>query len=145
MLPLRLDFQDRISQRKEAVRALEDRGLSRIRACAIVRQPRRTLYYRRKPKPHDTVLIERTKKLAQERQRFGWRRLIIMVRRDLVGVGESRFRRIYRDLGLQVHPRKKGKVRYVRGNTIAAVARRTSVGRSTSCTIGSRPAERFAQ
>jgi putative transposase len=105
------------------VRALEGRGLSRVRACAIVGQPRRTLYYRRKPKPHDTVLMERTKELAQERQRFGWRRLIIMVRRDLVGVGESRFRRIYRDLGLQVHPRKKRKVRYVRGNTIAAVAR----------------------
>ena len=96
---------------------------SRVRACAIVRQPRRTLYYRRKPKLHDAVLIERTKALAQERQRFGWRRLIIMVRRDLVGVGESRFRRIYRDLGLQVHLRKKRKVRYVRGNTIAAVAR----------------------
>jgi len=81
------------------------------------------MYYQRKPKAHDTVLIERTKQLAQERQRFGWRRLIIMVRRDLVGVGESRFRRIYRDLGLQVHPRKKRKVRYVRGNAIAAVAR----------------------
>ena len=81
------------------------------------------MYYQRKPKAHDTVLIERTKQLAQERQRFGWRRLIIMVRRDLVGVGESRFRRIYRDLGLQVYPRKKRKVRYVRGNAIAAVAR----------------------
>jgi putative transposase len=105
------------------VRALEARGLSCVRTCAIIGQPRRTLYYRRKPRPHDRVLIERTKELAQERQRFGWRRLIIMVRRDLVGVGESRFRRIYRDLGLQVHPRKKRKVRYVRGNTIAAVAR----------------------
>jgi putative transposase len=105
------------------VRALEDHGLSRVRACTIIGQPRRTLYYRRRPKLHDTVLIERTKDLAQERQRFGWRRLIIMVRRDLVGVGESRFRRIYRDLGLQVHPRKKRKVRYVRGTSISAVAR----------------------
>ena len=69
------------------MRALEARGLSRVRACAIIGQPRRTMYYQRKPKAHDTVLIERTKQLAQERQRFGWRRLIIMVRRDLVGVG----------------------------------------------------------
>ncbi len=28
-------------------------------------------------------------------------------------------RRVYRELGLQVRPRKKRKVRYVRGNTIA--------------------------
>lgn len=125
------------------MRGLEDRGLSRVRACTIVGQPRRTLYYRRKPKPHDTLLIERTNELAQERQRFGWRRLIIMVRSGMVGVGESRFRRIYRDLGLQVHPRKKRKVRYVRGNTIAAVARSDERCRSTSCTIGSRPRERF--
>jgi putative transposase len=32
-------------------------------------------------------------------------------------------RRIYRDLGLQVRPRKKRKVRYVRGNAIEAVTR----------------------
>jgi putative transposase len=123
MLPLRLDFQDGISQRQEAVRALEDRGLSRVRGCTIVGHARRTLYYRRKPKPFDTMLIERTQTLAQERPRFGWRRLIIMVRRGMVGIGESRFRRVYRQLGLQVHPRKKRKVRYVPGTSISAVAR----------------------
>jgi putative transposase len=105
------------------VRALEGRGLSRLRACAIVGQPRRTLYYRRKVKAHDAVVIQRTKELAQERPRFGWRRLLILVRREMIGVGESRFRRIYRELGLQVRPRKKRKVRYVRGKAIAAVAR----------------------
>lgn len=105
------------------MRALEDRGLSRVRACAIVGQPRRSLYYQPKPKLHDAMLIERTKDLAQERPRWGWRRLIIMIRRGMIGVGESRFRRIYRELGLQVRPRKKRKVRYVRGNTIASVAR----------------------
>jgi putative transposase len=105
------------------VRALEGAGVSRVRACQIIKQPRRTLYYQRTPKPHDAVLLERTKELAQERPRFGWRRLIIMVRRELPGIGEFRFRRIYRELGLQVHPRRKRKVRYVRGNTIAAAAR----------------------
>lgn len=105
------------------MRALQERGLSRVRACAIVGQARRSLYYRRKPKVHDAILVARTQELAQERPRFGWRRLIIMARRDLAGVGESRFRRIYRELGLQVRPRKKRKVRYVRGNGIAAVAR----------------------
>lgn len=69
------------------------------------------------------MLIERTQTLAQERPRFGWRRLIIMVRRSMIGIGESRFRRIYRQLGLQVRPRKKRKVRYVRGTSVSAVAR----------------------
>jgi putative transposase len=105
------------------VRALQERGLSRVRACAIVGQARRTLYYQRRPKMHDAVLIARTQELAQERPRFGWRRLIIMARRNMAGIGESRFRRIYRELGLQVRPRKKRKVRYVRGAGIAAVAR----------------------
>ena len=105
------------------MRALEDRGLSRVRACAVVGQPRRTMYYRKKPKPHDAILIERTQVLAEERPRFGWRRLIVMVRRGMVGIGESRFRRIYRQLDLQVRPRKKRKVRYVRGTSISAVAR----------------------
>ena len=45
-----------------------------------------------------------------------------MLRREL-SVGESRFRRIYRALNLQVRARKKRKVRYVRGNAIAAVQR----------------------
>ncbi len=38
------------SQRKEAVTALEERGVSKVRACAIVGQCRRTLYHARKPK-----------------------------------------------------------------------------------------------
>ena len=41
----------------------------------------------------------------------------------IVRGGESRFRRIYRQLDLQVRPRKKRKVRYVRGTSISAVAR----------------------
>lgn len=45
-----------------------------------------------------------------------------MLRREQP-IGEHRFRRIYHDLALQVRPRKKRKVRYVRGNSIAAVSR----------------------
>jgi len=46
-----------------------------------------------------------------------------MLQREQVNVREYRFRRIYRDLGLQVRPRKKRKVRYVRGNAVPAVSR----------------------
>lgn len=104
------------------MRALEEFGLSRVRACAIVGQSRRTLYYRGKPKD-DTEVAKPLEELAQERPRWGWRRLLIMVRRKGVTVGEHRLRRIYRELGLQVRPRRKRKVNYVRGNTIAPVTR----------------------
>lgn len=45
---------------------------------------------------------------------------MILLRREQTAIGEYRFRRIYRSLDLQVRPRKKRKVRYVRGSAIAA-------------------------
>lgn len=104
------------------MRALQEFGLSQVRACAIVGQPRRTMHYRGQPKD-DSAIAERTQALAQERPRWGWRRLLIMIRRDGVEVGEVRFRRIYRSLALQVRPRKKRKVRYIRDNVVPAVSR----------------------
>jgi putative transposase len=47
----------------------------------------------------DLKLIERMKYLASERLRWGWRRLIIMIRREGFHVGERAFRRIYRSWG----------------------------------------------
>jgi Transposase/HTH-like domain len=120
---------------KEAVRVLQEFGISQVRACAIVGQPRRTLHYRGKPKD-DGPIAERTQTLAQERPRWGWRRLLIMIHRDGIDVGEYRFRRIYRSLALQVRPRKKRKVRYVRGNVIAA--ERAMVHRLRARSIGER-------
>lgn len=46
-----------------------------------------------------------------------------MLQRERLDVREYRFRRIYRELGLQVRPRKKRKVRYVRGNVVPGVTR----------------------
>lgn len=101
------------------MRALQDRGVSQRRACVIVGQPRRTLFYRSLPK-RDGDLSDRIQRLAIERPRFGWRRLLIMFRRE-ASIGEFRFRRLYKTLQLQVRARRKRKVRYVRGASIAAV------------------------
>ena len=43
----------------------------------------------------DPELIERLKALAAERLRWGWRRLLIMIRREGWPIGERAFRRIY--------------------------------------------------
>jgi putative transposase len=104
------------------VRALCQRGISTVRACDLISYNRSNLYYRRKP-VDDEPIATRLKSLATERPRWGWRRLIIMIRRDKINVGETRFRRIYRALELQVRPRRKRKVNYVRGNYIEPVSR----------------------
>ncbi len=102
------------------MRALQDRGVPVVRACALIGYTRSNLYYHRKPKA-DEPLKTRLQELAAQRPRWGWRRLLIMVRRETSAIGEYRLRRIYRELGLQVRPRKKRNVRYVRGNTVAPV------------------------
>ena len=102
------------------MRALQENGISAKRACALVGYTRSNLYYRRVPKDED-LFAKRLEELAQERPRWGWRRLLIMFERERIAIGEYRFRRIYRDLGLQVRPRKKRKVRYVRGNAVPLV------------------------
>lgn len=108
------------SRKQEAVRALCQRGISAVRACDLIGYNRSNLYYHRAP-IDDEPIVSRLKALAAERPRWGWRRLLIMVRRDKITVGETRFRRIYRALELQVRPRRKRKVNYVRGNFIEPV------------------------
>jgi len=104
------------------VRALEDRGISIVRACQLAGYNRSNLYYRRR-QVDDPALKARMHELAQERPRWGWRRLfIILRRREGYEVGETRFLRIYRQLRLQVWPRKKRKVNYVRGALITPVS-----------------------
>lgn len=82
----------------------------------------RAMQYRPK-RCDDPRLLDRLKTLATERPRWGWRRLIIMVRREGQTIGERAFRRIYRELGLHVHRTRKRHVRYVRGNAIEPVSR----------------------
>jgi putative transposase len=78
------------------------------------------LYYSALPKD-DKSIQTWLKAIAEQRPRWGWRRLLIMAHREKIDVGEFRFRRIYRSLGLQVRVRRKRKVRYVRGNAVLPV------------------------
>ena len=80
----------------------------------------------KKRRSDDPRLIERMKILAVERLRWGWRRLLIMIRRDGWTIGERAFRRIYRELGLHVMRTRKRHVRYVRGNEITPAAKRNA-------------------
>ncbi|MGH7737179.1 MAG: IS3 family transposase [Candidatus Tyrphobacter sp.] len=65
----------------------------------------------------DELVRDRLRCLVQERPRFGWRRLKILLKREKIIMNHKRLRRIYRQESLQVRPRKKRRVRPVRGNT----------------------------
>ncbi len=103
--------------------ALQLRGLTQQRACELVGYSRSNLHYKRGC-TDDASLKACVHELAQERPRRGWRRLyMVMRRREGYDVGETRFLRIYRALQLQVRPRKKRKVNYVRGTSVQPVTK----------------------
>jgi len=112
----------RPSQRKEALRALQAEGLSQRQACALVKCPRKTVQYRLRTPPEDPQLRERLKAIAEHWPRFGYRRLMIMVRREGMELSWWRLRKLYRLLRLEVRPQRKRHVRYVRGCSVMPVS-----------------------
>lgn len=97
-------------------------GLSQRQACSLVNCPRKTAQYKSRKPPEDPLLAERIKAVAERWPRFGYRRLMIMLRREGAELGWWRFRRLYRALELKVRPRRKRHVRYIRGAAIVPVS-----------------------
>jgi putative transposase len=102
--------------KREAVVHLKARfGPSERRACQIVGADRKMIRYRSQRAP-GTVLRGRLGELANERRRFGYRRLFVLLRREGEPSGINRIYRLYREEGLAVRKRK---------------ARRKAVGKRT--------------
>jgi putative transposase len=80
-------------------------GLSERRACSIVGADRTIVRYRSR-RPADTELRARLRELANERRRFGYRRLFILLRREGERSGINRIHRLYREEGLTVRKRR---------------------------------------
>jgi putative transposase len=59
----------------------------------------------RATRPDDRALRERLKALAQERRRFGYRRLHVLLRREGHAVNKKRVQRLYREERLTVRRR----------------------------------------
>lgn len=104
------------------MRALQEFGISERAACRITGCPRSVAQYRLR-RTNDPRLVERLKAIAMERRRFGYRRLNLMLRREGIVANHKRVHRIYRELGLQLRPRRKRGVRYVRGNAVPTVTK----------------------
>ena len=80
-------------------------GLSERRACQIAGADRKTVRYQSWRAP-DTALRGRLRDLANERRRFGYRRLFILLRREGEPSGINRIYRLYDEEGLTVRKRK---------------------------------------
>ena len=78
--------------------------MSERRACRVVATDRSSVRYRRR-RPDDGVLRERLRALAQERRRFGYRRLWVLLRREGHAVNRKRVYRLYRQERLMVRRR----------------------------------------
>ncbi len=79
-------------------------GMSERRACRVLGVDRASVRYQA-TRPDDGDLRDRLKALAQERRRFGYRRLHVMLRREGHAVNRKRVQRIYREERLTVRRR----------------------------------------
>lgn len=85
-------------------------GLSERRACSIVGADRKMVRYRSR-RPPDTALRAQLRNLANERRRFGYRRLLVLLPRDGESSGINRIYRLYREESLKVCSVRQGDCR----------------------------------
>jgi putative transposase len=97
----------------------QEHGLSQRRAATLVKSAPKVLRHRSK-RPDDAKVRERLRALAQERPRFGYRRLHVLLRRDGLAINRKKTHRLYREEGLHLRPRKKR--RRALGERLEAVA-----------------------
>jgi len=115
--------------KREAVAHLQAAmGLSERRACSIIGADRKMIRYR-SCRPPETELRGRLRELANERRRFGYRRLFILLRREGEPSGINRIYRLYREEGLTVRKRR---------------ARRRAVGTRAPIMVEARPNARWS-
>ncbi len=100
----------------------EARGLSERRACRLAGMARSSCRYAaRRQEP--AGLRDRLRDLAQERRRFGYRRLTVLLRREGWAVNHKRLYRLYREEGLAVRRRKRKRIGAVERQPLAIPTR----------------------
>src|ERR1700730_18474680 len=108
--------------------ALILRGFDLWRACSIVNADRKMIRYR-SCRPPDTELRTHLRELANERKRFGYCRLFLLLRQQCEPTRPNRIYRLYREEGLIVRKRR---------------ARRRAVGARAPILVEARPNARWS-
>jgi putative transposase len=102
--------------------------MSERRACTLIAADRTMIRYRSR-RPPERELRARLRELANQRRRFGYRRLFILLRREGEPSGINRIYRLYREEGLTVRKRR---------------ARRRAVGTRTPILVEARVNARWS-
>jgi putative transposase len=92
-------------ERQAVAHLVDHHEVSQRRACRTIEGARSSLRYRPR-RPADIELRQRLKSLANERRRFGYRRLHQMLKRERWDVSLKKVRRLYGEERLQVRRRK---------------------------------------
>lgn len=89
-------------------------AFSQRRACHLAQAHRTMIRYVRSPSADEVVVRERLRALAAQHPRYGYRRLHVLLRRELGVINRKRIYRLYRLEGLTVRRRKRKRVTAVR-------------------------------
>ncbi len=116
------------AKRQAVAHACGEHDVSERRACQAMGIDRSTVRYRRL-RPDDGTVRLRIRELAAVRRRFGYRRLHFLLTKEGMVMNQKRFRRLYREEGLQV--RKRG-------------GRKRALGMRAPLGLPSRPNERWS-
>lgn len=87
---------------------MDRHGLSERRACRLTDLDRSTFQYRKQDQGDEALRI-RLRQLANERRRFGYRRLGILLTREGFELNHKKLFRVYREEGLAVRRRQSRK------------------------------------
>lgn len=99
----------RPTAKRESVAHLREHfQMNEHRACSVLAADRKMIRYRSR-RPTETELREKLTDLSNERGRFGYSRLFILLRREGEPSGINRIYRLYREEGLEVRKRKSRK------------------------------------
>ena len=82
---------------------------SQRRACRLVHIDRSTLRYRSRRRDW-SALRQRLRELAEQRPRFGYRRLTVLLRRDQFHVNHKRVYRLYREERLMLRRKRRKRI-----------------------------------
>jgi len=116
------------AERKAVAHLMSVHGMSERRACKAIGSCRMTMRYRT-TRTDDRVLRQRMKAIAQERRRFGYRRIHVLLKREGFMVNHKRLFRLYREEQLAVRRRR---------------GRKRAIGARAPMTIPMRPNDRWS-
>jgi putative transposase len=96
------------ARRDAALKAMEKHAITQARACRLVSVDPKTV--RREPTPDSPEVRAKMREIAEQRRRFGYRRIGMMLEREGIVMNHKKLRRLYGEEGLSVK-RRRGRKR----------------------------------